>query len=80
MLLTCRANYPRTYRSLARQQQFLTDISQRCSSHSNIVLQLRSALVTDQIIQFNLAYSDFTFTGKLQIEIRETNYYLFDLI
>ncbi len=78
MLLTCRANYPRLCRSTVCRQQFLADIHQRCSNHSHLVLQLQSALVTDQTIQFDSQFLDFTFAGKLELD-REKLIIIFNL-
>jgi hypothetical protein len=69
MLLTSQANYPQSRTFTACRQHFLTDIRQRCSNHSNITFQLRSASATDQPIQFDLIFIEFTFVGKLEMEI-----------
>jgi hypothetical protein len=71
MLLTCQANYPPTCHSTVCQQNTLTAISGRCSDHSNINFQLRSALATDQTMQFNLKFISFTSVGKLEMEIEK---------
>jgi hypothetical protein len=64
MLLVCRANYPRTCRFTDCQQEFLADITERCSNYTNINFRLRSALVTDEIVQFDSKFIGFTYVGK----------------
>ena len=71
MLLTLRANYPTTCRTTACQQQFLADILQQCSNHSNMTLRLQSALTADQTAQFDLKFINFTLVGKSEMEIRK---------
>ena len=71
MLLTCRANYPSMCSLVVCQQRILANIRQQCLSHPNITLKLRSALIVDQTIELDLKFTNFTFVGKLEMEIEK---------
>lgn len=62
LLLSCQANYRVDCRSKICRRNYISQIRQRFSKHSSIVLSLSFiSSFPDQIIQFTLQYVNFTF-------------------